>query len=239
MSGDVDRELGALLEAGARERPRAGARRAVVAGAARRLAWRAWTPWLLLGGLGLGMLAAVPMWTGQPARSPAGEPSAAPVVVDPSPPSIDPVAEPRAAEPAPPRAEPRPAPETRRRVARPPRRAAPRPWPAAGEPAQAPRTEIGEQGPSSTLQQEVALLSRAHRALERGAPRDALDALAEHRERFPRGVLASDREAATRVARCIVDPDARAAGLAYAASHPRSPLATRLRTVCAAEGDGP
>lgn len=57
---------------------------------------------------------------------------------------------------------------------------------------------VGESAkPGNEIRQEVALLSRAQAALSRGRPQEALDALAEHAARFPRGVLTEER-AATR-----------------------------------------
>jgi tetratricopeptide (TPR) repeat protein len=51
--------------------------------------------------------------------------------------------------------------------------------------------------PGNEIRQEVALLSKAQAALSRGRPQEALEALAEHAARFPRGVLTEER-AATR-----------------------------------------
>lgn len=47
------------------------------------------------------------------------------------------------------------------------------------------------------IRQEVALLSKAQAALSRGRPQEALEALSEHAQRFPRGALTEER-AATR-----------------------------------------
>lgn len=51
--------------------------------------------------------------------------------------------------------------------------------------------------PGNEIRQEVALLSKAQAALSRGRPQEALEALAEHAARFPRGALTEER-AATR-----------------------------------------
>ena len=51
--------------------------------------------------------------------------------------------------------------------------------------------------PGKEIRQEVALLSKAQAALSRGRPQEALEALSEHAQRFPRGVLTEER-AATR-----------------------------------------
>jgi tetratricopeptide (TPR) repeat protein len=47
--------------------------------------------------------------------------------------------------------------------------------------------------PGNQIRQEVALLSQAQTALSRGRPQEALDALAEHAARFPRGALIEER----------------------------------------------
>ena len=58
---------------------------------------------------------------------------------------------------------------------------------------------VGESSkPGNEIRQEVTLLSKAQAALSRGRPQEALEALAEHAQRFPRGVLSEER-AATRV----------------------------------------
>lgn len=56
------------------------------------------------------------------------------------------------------------------------------------------------ESPSSgnEIREEVALLSKAQAALSRGRPQEALVAITEHAQRFPRGALVEER-AATRV----------------------------------------
>jgi hypothetical protein len=49
--------------------------------------------------------------------------------------------------------------------------------------------------PGNEIRQEVALLSKAQAALSRGRPQEALEALSEHAQRFPRGVLSEERVA--------------------------------------------
>jgi tetratricopeptide (TPR) repeat protein len=75
------------------------------------------------------------------------------------------------------------------------------PPPSEPSPAIAPERGgpvVGEAAkPGNEIRQEVALLSRAQAALSRGRPQEALEALAEHAARFPRGVLTEER-AATR-----------------------------------------
>jgi tetratricopeptide (TPR) repeat protein len=73
--------------------------------------------------------------------------------------------------------------------------------PSAPSPPVAPErsgTVVGEAAkPGNEIRQEVALLSKAQAALSRGRPQEALEALAEHAARFPRGALTEER-AATR-----------------------------------------
>jgi tetratricopeptide (TPR) repeat protein len=55
---------------------------------------------------------------------------------------------------------------------------------------------VGESSkPGHEIREEVALLSKAQTALSRGRPQEALEAIAEHAQRFPRGVLAEERSA--------------------------------------------
>jgi tetratricopeptide (TPR) repeat protein len=68
-----------------------------------------------------------------------------------------------------------------------------------GEPrAEAPperATPVAETRRDKEIRQEVALLSKAQAELSRGRPQEALAALAEHAQRFPRGVLTEERVA--------------------------------------------
>lgn len=56
--------------------------------------------------------------------------------------------------------------------------------------------------PVVDLRQEAELLARAQRALRSGQPGLALEVLAEHAQKFPRGALAQEREAARALASC-------------------------------------
>jgi tetratricopeptide (TPR) repeat protein len=68
---------------------------------------------------------------------------------------------------------------------------------APASPERSPSTAAEASKPGNEIRQEVALLSKAQAALSRGRPQEALEALAEHAARFPRGVLSEER-AATR-----------------------------------------
>ena len=71
--------------------------------------------------------------------------------------------------------------------------------PSSSVPAERSGPSVAETAkPGNEIRQEVALLSKAQAALSRGRPQEALEALAEHAQRFPRGVLSEER-AATRV----------------------------------------
>ena len=70
--------------------------------------------------------------------------------------------------------------------------------PAASSAPERSSPGVGEPSKSGKeISQEVALLSKAQAALSRGRPQEALQAIAEHAQRFPRGVLTEER-AATR-----------------------------------------
>ena len=84
---------------------------------------------------------------------------------------------------------PAPAPEAQPPAAEQPRE----PSPPPPERSVAPVGEASK--PGNEIREEVALLSKAQAALSRGRPQEALDALAEHALRFPRGVLTEERNA--------------------------------------------
>lgn len=85
----------------------------------------------------------------------------------------------------------------------------------------------------STLAEEVALLARARKALEGKDPTAALEALEDHRARFPDGVMRLEREATTWMARCALDRRAHAPeALQFAETHEGMPWVARLRAIC-------
>jgi hypothetical protein len=81
------------------------------------------------------------------------------------------------------------------------------------------------------LAEEVALLSRATKALRAGRAGEALRALDEHQSRFPRGALSEERRAAKAEALCslgrVSEGRAELGRLA-----PQSPAAARAKQVC-------
>jgi hypothetical protein len=92
--------------------------------------------------------------------------------------------------------------------------------------------------PADMIDEEVRLLSQAHAAIRAGRPREALSKLREHGEAFPNSKLEEARQVARMIALC--DSGKRAAARAEArvflSARPRSPLANRVRSICAAPG---
>jgi hypothetical protein len=98
-------------------------------------------------------------------------------------------------------------------------------------------TEKRSSAPSrsaDSLAQEVAILSRAGSELHAGRPAAALQALDEHRRRFPGGVLAQERTAARIQALCALGRKTEAESELgrLARTSPNSPLEARARKAC-------
>ena len=102
---------------------------------------------------------------------------------------------------------------------------------AAKTEAPAPRPARG------TLAEEMKLMTAAQRAARAGDHARALASLRKHRARFPRGVMAEEREAERVLALCALgrDRQARAARARFLERFAGSPLAPRVRRAC---GDG-
>lgn len=85
-----------------------------------------------------------------------------------------------------------------------------------------------------TIDEEVALLSRAHAALRAGRPAEALAELSEHARRFPGSKLGESREATRVLALCASGQKTRARTEAehFLVAHPASTFATRVRNAC-------
>lgn len=98
----------------------------------------------------------------------------------------------------------------------------PEPLPEAEE---RPRTEPGH-ADEPGIDAEMTLVARAQTALHRGLYDSALDALAEHARRFPRGEMAEEREALAvqALARAGRTEEARARAARFDARYPRSVL---------------
>jgi len=101
--------------------------------------------------------------------------------------------------------------------------------------ASVPQTLKKADGSTATdLKQEAALLQKAQAALQNGNPQGALTALAEHKAKYPRGVLAGEREAALSVAYCNAGDLARGRARAqvFIKRNPASPMVQRLQAAC-------
>lgn len=110
-----------------------------------------------------------------------------------------------------------------------------RPAPVARREA-APRARAAaSEDERSTLAQELALLQRARRALNRQDAQLALGIVQSLDERFPEGVLMEERAATRILSLCQLQrsDEARAQGQQFLAGHPRSVYAERVRNSCA------
>jgi hypothetical protein len=87
---------------------------------------------------------------------------------------------------------------------------------------------------AAQLAEEARLLREAETARRAGELERASQKLDEHRRRFPRGVLATERDAARVLLLCDAGRIAEAKKLAgsFLRRHPRSPLADRVRSAC-------
>jgi hypothetical protein len=115
----------------------------------------------------------------------------------------------------------------------------PSPSAGAGAPAarleQRPaRAERPTPAPSSSLAEELELVSAAQTALDSGDGARALSLLRRHQRRFPAGALAEEREAGRVEALCALGRRAQAqhAAARFIERFPGSPRATRLRQAC-------
>jgi hypothetical protein len=81
---------------------------------------------------------------------------------------------------------------------------------------------------------ETKLLQTAQSKLREGRPELALAAIEEHARLFPRGVLSPERDASRVFALCAAGrvDSARLAAVAFVASHPSSPLLSKVNASC-------
>ena len=115
---------------------------------------------------------------------------------------------------------------------------------AHGDPAanaSRPRARAAGRPASDSLAEEVRLLSRAERQLSDGAGDGALDTLAEHERRFPKGALTEQRMAARVEALCALGryTDARADLTKLARAYPQSPHLDGARRFCGSDFTSP
>jgi hypothetical protein len=107
------------------------------------------------------------------------------------------------------------------------------------ETASVSRARAKREAPSFTpsardLDAEIELLHSARQSLQAGQWSGALDKLNEHARRFPKGILASERQASVAIALCRSgDVSAgKTRALRYLSRNPKSPLADRVRASC-------
>jgi hypothetical protein len=110
-----------------------------------------------------------------------------------------------------------------------PKRKPSRKPPPAPAPAPAPTAD--------SLQEERAILARATAALRAGDAGAALDAVAEHAKKFPKGLLVEERSATKVLGLCAAGKVAQGeqARDAFLARWPRSVHAARVQAACAAD----
>jgi hypothetical protein len=87
------------------------------------------------------------------------------------------------------------------------------------------------------LDSEVALLTEAQRSLAAGRYAAALTSLDKHAARYPRGALASERDASRAIALCKSGSlsKGQAVGKRYLSKHANAPLRARVQTACKLE----
>jgi hypothetical protein len=85
-----------------------------------------------------------------------------------------------------------------------------------------------------SIAEEIALIGRAHDALQAGNPEEALARLDEHADRFPTGALAEERASERVLALCASGrvAQARTERERFLREHPESPAVTRVRASC-------
>ena len=83
-----------------------------------------------------------------------------------------------------------------------------------------------------TFDAELKLITFAKSELDAHHPARARAWLAEHAERFPNGVFATERDALIVLAACEQGPHDPTLARAFAARHPGSPLLARLESAC-------
>lgn len=88
---------------------------------------------------------------------------------------------------------------------------------------------------ADALEGEMALLTSAQHALERGDTTTAIGALSRHRREHPTGTLAVERDGLLAIASCDAKrPEGRALADRFVAQNASSPLVARVRAACLA-----
>ena len=97
-----------------------------------------------------------------------------------------------------------------------------------------PPSSSGSKSDSSTLLAELDLLKRASGELRSGQPSRALQTLKEHKAKYPRSVLASERRGLSLLAACASakTPGALRQAKRFLETSPSSPLAPHIKKQC-------
>jgi hypothetical protein len=92
---------------------------------------------------------------------------------------------------------------------------------------------------ATSIKEELEIIRGVQKAIKGGDGRAALALIADHAERFPRGQLVQEREAARVRALCALDrvDAARAAAAEFLERWPKSPQSARVRSSCAEVGE--
>ncbi len=99
--------------------------------------------------------------------------------------------------------------------------------------AQVDTHQVDDAPAPDTLAAELALLRQANVALSRGDHAAALAALNEHAANFPRGVMIAERNGTRALVLCASGaPGSRESAQRFLDTHPRSPIAQRIRDNC-------
>lgn len=106
------------------------------------------------------------------------------------------------------------------------------PAPTADEPAVQASASEAPASSADSLGAELRLLRAAQRARSTGETARAISLLHQHRQSFPAGALALERDATLALCACDAGQGSTAAA-GFLAAHPGSPLAARVRAACA------
>jgi hypothetical protein len=98
----------------------------------------------------------------------------------------------------------------------------------------APAARSKHGAPPSTIMEELGLIRRASQQLRAGHASDALRTLAEHRARFPKSTVATERSGLTVLAQCSqgTSEATKRAAQRFLKSSGSSPLAPHVRKQC-------
>lgn len=180
-------------------------------------------PWVAIGLAAAGALGVVAIAVGvawpRPVARPSDAPARDPVEVATG--TVSAATLPSPSITAPPVATPEPAPA--------PTSARPRPRVSAAAPA--PSVD-----PAADLAASVALIAEIRSAIQAGRDDDAKASIQRHRDRFPEGPLAGEREGFAAIVACRSEHDP-APSRAYVAAHPGTAMTRRVESICDTSSD--